>query len=461
MPSFTFWKSSKPDEVSSQPLNDSVGSRVLEHSVPAQKKVFDLNPGNQDAGVFLFEEADLPPPTPPTTFLPQAAVNLKPEFKADHSPHPDIVVAAEKGEPKPELRVEEGSAIALHTSSESSNPTSAQMSSGVLERFAAAVHDRDSGIYLSDEESLSPRSRPTSFARSERSSPSRTSSLTLKHTNSNKAEILPQRAESSVRRLHRPAELNLGSSITQEGLKQRSELEKRYDLIRNSKTQSKAALRSPTQLLKKRLNMSPRKDRHDEKTRVFTPPRTTSNACLLPGPGAQMGAFTSTSVRARTEAGGRPAWWCKFDKLVVFDGIDLGDDGELKMRTRTSKGLSIARRRGDSEIVVIPMDCAHCQEMLNRHEWKYDIQVCKRSVCWDCKERCKWEVEQEKQMHEINEVIVASRAETSRDRADSVLQDEQIRDEDLMRKVGIEQGRPKSPMEAVGGIEERLESGDP
>jgi len=28
-------------------------------------------------------------------------------------------------------------------------------------------------------------------------------------------------------------------------------------------------------------------------------------------------------------------------------------------------------------------------------------------------------------------------------------------EEDLMRKIGIEKGRPKSPMEAVGGIDER------
>jgi hypothetical protein len=164
-----------------------------------------------------------------------------------------------------------------------------------------------------------------------------------------------------------------------------------------------------------------------------------------------MEAFTSSSVRARTE-GGRSAWWCKNDKLVVFDGISVGDDGETKIHTRTSKGLSIARRRGDTETVVMPMNCKHCQEMLNRHEWKYDIQVCKRSVCWDCRERCKWEEEQAVKERDDE----CKSAEANRERADSVLQDDEPREEDLMRKVGIEQWGSKGPIEAVGGTEERL-----
>jgi hypothetical protein len=170
--------------------------------------------------------------------------------------------------------------------------------------------------------------------------------------------------------------------------------------------------------LQDRLNISTRRKDVGEKVRVFTPPRATVSGCLLPGPGAQAEAFTSTSVRAKTESGSRPAWWCKVDKLVVFDGIESQGDGELKLKTRTSKGLTIARRRGDLETVVIPMDCAHCIEMLNRHEWKYDMRVCKRSVCWDCKERCKWEFEQEKTAN-----VSTPRADVNRERADSMLDD--------------------------------------
>jgi hypothetical protein len=200
-----------------------------------------------------------------------------------------------------------------------------------------------------------------------------------------------------------------------------------------------------------RLSMTSKKSKPEEKVRVFTPPQPSNNGCLLPGPAGQIVAFASTSVRART-ALGRPAWWCKYDKLVVFDGMGVQENGEQKFHTRTSKGLIIARRRGETETVVIPMDCAHCQEMLNRHEWTYDIQVCKRSVCWDCKERCKWERDQE--VKEQAENVVGK--DDNRERADSVLQDDEAGTEDLMRKMGIEQGRPRSPIEVVGGIEERL-----
>lgn len=100
--------------------------------------------------------------------------------------------------------------------------------------------------------------------------------------------------------------------------------------------------------------------------RVFTPPKPTTGGWFFPRPAHATDAFNSTSVRARTATGGRPAWWCKFDKLVVFDGIEVAGDGEMIIHARTSKGLSIARRRGDLEIVVVPMDCTHCQIMLRR-----------------------------------------------------------------------------------------------
>lgn len=171
------------------------------------------------------------------------------------------------------------------------------------------------------------------------------------------------------------------------------------------------------------------------------------NGCILPGPAAQLEAFTGKDVRARTESG-RAAWWCKFDKLVVFDGIDEGaggwrEGGEgMRFKTRSSKGLSIARRRGDCETVVIPLDCSHCREMLNRSEWKYDIQVCRRTVCWDCKERCRWEMENEHvagMKHVKDGKATKTEKEGNRERADSVLQDEDGgREEELMRKVGIE-----------------------
>ncbi|KAF1916052.1 hypothetical protein BDU57DRAFT_496198 [Ampelomyces quisqualis] len=220
--------------------------------------------------------------------------------------------------------------------------------------------------------------------------------------------------------------------------------------MRNSKTQSKAALRSPTQLLQQRLSAPSGTEKRESKVHAFVPPQPSRNGCLMPGPAGQMASFASTSVRAQTQ-GGRPAWWCKNDKLVVFDGIEVQADGIEKVLTRTSKGLSIARRRGDTETIIVPMTCAHCQDMLHRTEWKQEVQVCRRSICWDCKERCKWEVKQEnKELTEKDDMVA------NRDRTDSVLKDDEFQEEDMLLKVGIEQWRPKSPIEAVGSIEARL-----
>lgn len=297
--------------------------------------------------------------------------------------------------------------------------------------------DRDSGVYFSDSENTPPSSRPSSICSTRSAAP----------------KLIPQRT-GSLARLQRPAELNLGFNAA-DPAKPRSELDLRYDLIRNSQNRNKAALRSPTSLLKDRLNLSPQKAEHEEKVRIFTPPKPILNGCILPGPAIQMEAFTGSSVRARIENGGRPAWYCKFDKLVVFDGVEESEDGNLTFKTRTSKGLSIARRRGDTETVIIPMDCSHCQEMLNRTEWKYEIQICKRGVCWDCRERCRWELEQE--AVETNEQKSEDeRTDANRIRADSVLQDDNVPEEELLAKIGIEQ-RPATPIDTVGGIEERLD----
>ncbi|KAF1931932.1 uncharacterized protein M421DRAFT_417666 [Didymella exigua CBS 183.55] len=493
MPSFAFWKSSKLDE-SQSPLLSDAAVKELSVIIPNVSKAVDLNPGNQDSGVFLFDEdaqeipGDQTPiigPTPghpiekspeqpvePTQPNTSSATDLEISLLEVHepSPHresPALVpeeplvqtyveateqmgsqqemkeeVAAQAKLPLPELRsLAEPSPVLDSTQDEEhvstlqsrpvslvpkeSDPTLAVEKSAVpaaLGKIETGARDRDSGIYLSDNESSSARSRPSSIASNE-TAPlrSRVTSLSKPSTSS------PQRTN-SIARLQRPAELNLGFSGAQNTAKPKSELDMRYDLIRNSKTRSKAALRSPTQLLQDRLNMSPKK-KEAERVRIFTPPRVTVNGCLLPGPSAQAEAFTSTSVRARTETGGRPSWWCKFDKLVVFDGIEQAD-GEMRLRTRTSKGLTIARRQGDLETVVIPLDCTHCHEMLNRHEWKYDMRVCKRSVCWDCKERCKWEFEQERIM-----TATTPRADANRDRADSVLQDGQVSGHVLRKEI--------------------------
>lgn len=485
MPSFAFWKSSKPDESKSPLLSDAAVKAELSVIIPNTSKAVDLNPGSQDAGVFLFDEdaKEIPgdetpvverdpavqknttleqPKTLPSEHTSNAAeinnslLDIDEPAPCPHSPAlvPEAPSNAKESDTNKATNIHEERAadMANIESSPVPQPESAGMTSAssILESsevegisssiqppalspvpkeagpvldvgkrtvrkrmntIETNMRDRDSGVYMSDSDGSPNFSRPFSVASSE-TGPLRTRVTSL----SKPATPSPQRTN-SIARLQRPAELNLGFNGT-ESAKPKSELDLRFDVIRNSKTQSKAALRSPTQLLQDRLNISTRRKDVEEKVRVFTPPRATVSGCLLPGPSAQAQAFTSTSVRAKTEAGSRPAWWCKVDKLVVFDGIESQGDGELRLKTRTSKGLTIARRRGDLETVVIPMDCAHCIEMLNRHEWKYDMRVCKRSVCWDCKERCKWEFEQEKTAN-----VATPRADVNRERADSMLDD--------------------------------------
>jgi hypothetical protein len=181
----------------------------------------------------------------------------------------------------------------------------------------------------------------------------------------------------------------------------------------------------------------------------------------MPAPQDGIPGFRGTGVTARTE-NGRKAWWCRVDRVVVFDGLIDDDSGRENIRflTRSCKGLSIARRRGESETLVVPLECAHCCDMLGRTEWKYDVRVCKRSVCWECRERCLWELQREKEGNaggvEAKD-CTGDEKSAGRDRADSVLQDsKECRLEDLSRKLGIET-ESLDPIEVLGGIDERLE----
>lgn len=429
MPSFAFWKNGKVD--------DATASAVESQTRPTP--VFDLDTKNQDSGVFTFEDMELLAECTPTTPLqklmervrPSAGSEVTGQLDADAAVLDDEHIESQCGTPELESIPER--ANHLEQSQQMSLPTEP------VQRIETGTTE--------------PPSRPASFLPTDSNiSPKPPSSFSARRSSATTTPPPPQHEKAPTRRLHRPTELNLGN-MTSNPSKPQSELEKQFDLMRNSKTQAKAALRSPTQLLKQRLSTSSGSEKRESKVHAFVPPQPLRNGCLMPGPAGQMASFASTSVRARTQ-GGRPAWWCKTDKLVVFDGIDLQDDGTEKVHTRTSKGLSIARRRGDIETIIVPMTCAHCQDMLHRTEWKQEVRVCRRSVCWDCKERSKWEMEQEnKERAESTGLIETNEI---RERADSVLQDDSIEEEDMLQKVGIEQWRPKSPIEAVGSIEGRM-----
>ncbi|EUC49589.1 hypothetical protein COCMIDRAFT_22769 [Bipolaris oryzae ATCC 44560] len=409
MPSFSFWKSSKTEEPAREPLL-ATHATCDEVDIPdiIIPKNLDLDPGREDSGVFLFDELDI---QPPTLSPPQMTTEVDGACTRETFVSPVPEKAAERIDSPFEGLVEQSPL-------RSRVPEQCVLSETATEDLPMVAVDVSTITPKENSYNVEPSKNDDHVPSSHPIVP--TSSMLSKQAAS--AKPATHQRKTSIARLRRPAELNLATNTTSSSPSQPcSELEQRYALIRNSKTQSKAALRSPTALLEERLNLAPKKTPGNEnKVRIFTPPSTPENGCWIPGPGAATSPFTSSSIRACTEKTGRPAWWCKFDKLVVFDGIDQDASGEMTIHTRTSKGLSIARRRGDLESIVIPLDCSHCQEMLNRHEWKYDMRVCKRSVCWDCKERCKWEAEEEKRVKSVQKT---AKAEGNRFRADSVLQE--------------------------------------
>jgi hypothetical protein len=440
MPSFAFWKAAKPAVDAKSAEQTSLLQSQPESPLPVS-----LDPGTRDAGAFTFEDMSRLSSTPlqrlrdlvtpsdvaETIGLTDADAALLDDddvvarCSEELGPRDGMASSSPKEEKMWEVRRQE---LGLGCADAILEPT--RQAPGPPEPKRVAPDCPVLALSRPEPSRPAPAYPVAAPLRQAPAPPSPASSLALRDNPTSKPPSPPQ-----PKRLYRPTELNL-STITSSAARPQSELEKRFSLMRDSTTQVKAALRSPTQLLKQRLSTSSKKTAsvEKEKTQAFVPPQPSLTGCILPGPGL----FTSSSVRACTSTG-RPAWWCKVDKLVVFDGVV-----DSVMQTRTSKGLSIARRRGDTEMIIIPMDCAHCQTMLNRTEWSYDIQVCRRSVCGECRARCKWEGEQE------------GKEEGSRRRADSMLQDEEVAEEEMARKMGIERGGATSPNESIGGIEERM-----
>lgn len=457
MPSFAFWKSSKADAKVDETINaagtnheDEMQHPLLTKPIPSPN--LDLDTGNQDSGKFTFEDMEQLATTPLQKFKdfvrPSAALSSSiGQVDADAALLDDEHIQSRCSSDE----AEQETASTVHIRNHSNQVRQINLPPTRPAPSPTRVPEDEVHALSCDEKVLppptparvapqpqetsqkesaaglnSPPTRPAPHTpppsrvaplppRSDVSRPS--STFSTRSISTTHSPSPSQSTDITTKRLHRPTELNLGS-VTNGRSRAPSELEKQSSLMRSSTTQSKAALLSPTALLNQRLNGSSTSKNRESKVHVFVPPSPPRDGCLLPGPAGQAVAFTSTSVPAKTEKG-RPAWWCKWDKLVVFDGMETGADGATQPLTRTSKGLSIARRRGDTETVVIPLNCAHCQEMLNRHDWKYDMQVCKRSVCSDCKERCKWESEQER-------VKTSPETEGNRYRADSVLQDDQV-----------------------------------
>jgi hypothetical protein len=132
--------------------------------------------------------------------------------------------------------------------------------------------------------------------------------------------------------------------------------------------------------------------RPQQQHRPWGPPKTpTDPGCILPGPARAINPFEIASVQACTVAGA-PAWWCRHDKLVIFDGYRTDKEtGIKKWITRTSKGLEASRKRCAKESVQVDLSCEHCRSMLGKKKWVYEVRVCELSVCRTCKARCEKE----------------------------------------------------------------------
>lgn len=115
--------------------------------------------------------------------------------------------------------------------------------------------------------------------------------------------------------------------------------------------------------------------------------------CILPGPAYTTNPFELGSVKAYTVSGS-PAWFCRHDRLVIFDGIQTHPESGVKtFLCRTSKGLEAARKQCPRESVYVDLACDHCTEMLGRKKWAYVARVRRLSVCHNCRERCLQEEE--------------------------------------------------------------------
>ncbi|KAE9965420.1 hypothetical protein BLS_007662 [Venturia inaequalis] len=120
--------------------------------------------------------------------------------------------------------------------------------------------------------------------------------------------------------------------------------------------------------------------------------------CILPGHNYTMQRFDFTTISGRTGTN-KAAWWCRHDKLVVFDGLTSPEDESdvdrqsKRLLVRTSKGLEIARRNCKKEAIHVDISCGHCRGVLGRETWYFEARVKKSRVCGECQERCWREVE--------------------------------------------------------------------
>lgn len=148
-------------------------------------------------------------------------------------------------------------------------------------------------------------------------------------------------------------------------------------------------------------------------------PQTPINpTCILPGPKYTKRPFDITAIKGTTAAG-KAAWWCRHDRLVVFDGLkpeqeDYTEKNWKRLLVRTSKGLEMSRKNCPKEVIRVDIPCGHCRDALGMQSWMYEAKIKKSRICEGCQAKCWEEVEKEK-------VEIAARVENEDNRRDSFL----------------------------------------
>jgi hypothetical protein len=167
-------------------------------------------------------------------------------------------------------------------------------------------------------------------------------------------------------------------------------------------------------------------------------------SCILPGPKYTSRPFDITAIKGTT-ATGKAAWWCRHDRLVVFDGLKPVDEHHTgrhhkRLLVRSSKGLEMSRRNCPKEVIHVDIPCQHCRDTLGKKSWKYEARVQKTRICERCQNKCWAEVE----ARHLEEEITVRQAEKEEkgqqdNRRDSFLmQGDVAAEEKSLRKVQSE-----------------------
>ena len=125
--------------------------------------------------------------------------------------------------------------------------------------------------------------------------------------------------------------------------------------------------------------------------------------CILLGPRRSLVPLDVTQQIQASTTNGSPVWYCRRDKLVVFEGVRVDSGlGVKRLITRSSRGLAFSRRNCEKLSIRVEIPCHHCQAVLKRSSWVFHEQVLETRVCRACQDRCwaEWERQKVQQLED-------------------------------------------------------------